>query len=142
MKIFLSLLLLGVVVYFMYRRAQDYGYPWEEQVVLSSYESNKRYRGGAEELYVHGEVRNRTRKSLTAEIECKILPEGMTLTPKATTAVALGPEEALPFDLGLRSRRNVTGAECRVREWSAGGGLEEKAVRGVRSLFDRLRRHF
>ncbi len=142
MKTLLWLVLLGVVVYFMVRRAQDYGYPWEEQVEITSYEASKRYRAGSEQLYVHGEVRNNTRKSVGAEIECKTLPEGMTLTPKATTSVSLDPEEVLTFEMDLRSRRNVTGAECRVRDWRAGGGVEEKVVRGVRSLYNRLRSSF
>lgn len=142
MKIFLWLLLLGIVIYFMYRRAEDYGYPWEEQVVLTNYETNKRYRAGNDQVYVHGEVRNRTRKSVTAEIECKALPEGMTLTPKSTTSVQLNSEEARPFDMGLRSRREITGAECRVRDWSAGSGLEDQAMRGARKLYQRVRSFF
>ena len=142
MRMFLLLVFLGAVIYFMVRRAQDYGFPWEDQVVLTSYEASKRYRAGSEQLYVHGEIRNETRKKITAEVECKSLPEGMTLTPKSTASVTLAAEEATQFEMDLRARQNATGAECKISEWHVGGGLEEKVVRGVQSLFNRLSQTF
>ncbi len=142
MKTFIWLVFLGIAVYFMVRRAQDYGYPWEDQVEIASYEANKRYRAGSEQLYVHGQVRNNTRKNVGAEIECKTLPGGMTLTPKNTTSVALAPEEILSFEMDLRSRRESTGAECRVRDWHAEGGIEEKVIQGAQKLFNRIRYAF
>jgi len=138
MRTLLLLVFLGGVIYFMVRRAQDYGFPWEDQVSLTSYESNKRYRAGSEQLYVHGQIQNWTRKSITAEIECKSLPEGMTLTPKSTTSIALGAEEALQFEMEIVARQNATGAECKIGTWRVGGGLEEKVVRGAQNLFNRL----
>jgi hypothetical protein len=62
----------------------------------------------------------------------------MTLTPKSTTSIALPAEEAMQFEMDLRARQNATGAECKISEWHVGGGLEEKVVRGVQSLFNRL----
>ena len=139
MKMFLWLTLLGIVVYFMVQRVKDYGYPWEDQVVLTNYDTNKRFRGGSEQFYVFGEVHNRTRKKVSAVIECKAVPGGMTLTPKATHAVELDAKETAPFDMGIRTRQNTTGAECKIADWSAGDGLEARVMRGVRGLFDRFR---
>ena len=142
MRTFLWLVLLGAVVYFMHRRAREYGYPWEDQVVLTHVDAGTRYRGGSEQMIVQGEVRNRTLKAVTAEITCTSLPQGMTLTPKATQSVELQPQEGRPFEIGLTSRRTATGADCEVSSWNAGGGLEEKLVRGVRRQFDRIRHAF
>ncbi len=142
MKTFVWLLLLGLVVYFMVRRVQDYGYPWEDQVVLVNYDTNKRFRGGSEQFYVFGEVHNRTRKRVSAVIECKSLPAGMTLTPKSTQTLHLHARETSPFDMELRTRRSATGAECRVSDWSAGDGLEATVMRGVQRLFQRVRAMF
>lgn len=142
MKTAFWVVLLGIVIFFMYMRVRDYGFPWEDQVVLSDYEANKRYRGGGEQLYVFGEVANRTRKPVTAEVECKTLPPGMTLTPKATKMLKLNPNESVAFDMELRSRRNATGAECAIRKWSAGGGLEERVMQGAQRIYQAIRAGF
>lgn len=142
MKTVLWLMLLGVIVYFGYRRAHDYGLPWEDQVALVHYENSKRYRGGGEEVYVHGEVENRTRKKMVAEVECKTLPEGMTLTPKGRTSVRLEPLERMPFDVSLTTRREVTGAACKVSSWNIEDGLEAQVIRQAQHVFLRIKRLF
>lgn len=139
MKTFLWLLLLGLIIFVGYRRAHDYGLPWQEQVALVSYENSKRYRGGGEEIFVHGEIQNHTRKKVVAEVECKTLPEGMTLTPKGRTTVSMEPLERLPFDVSLRTRREVTGAACKVSKWSIEDGLEAQMIRSVRNGIARVR---
>ena len=138
MKTFLLLVVLGLIVYFGYRRATDYGLPWEDHIVLTSYEHALRYGSGSEEFYVHGMVKNQTRKHVEAEIECKTLPEGMTITPKSRTSVTLGPEEEAPFDMTLRSNLTVTGAKCRVLQWDTEGGAEIRAWNWVRSQWNRF----
>ena len=140
MKPFLWLLLLGGIVYVMYSRATVYGLPWNEQVVITNYDAIERYSGGR--LYVNGEVRNRTRKPVRALIECTAVPPGMTITPKASTSVDLQAEEAFPFSMEINSRPNTTGAECKVRDWNAGGGLEEKLIRSAQQTFRRVRGWF
>lgn len=142
MKTFLWLVLLGLVVFFMVRRVQDYGYPWQDQVILTNYDTNVRYRGGADQFYVFGEVHNRTRKKVSAVIECKTLPAGMTLTPKSTKTLEMDAEGTVPFDMELRSRRNATGAECKVSDWTAGDGLEARVMRGGQRLFTRIKAFF
>lgn len=142
MKTFFWLLLLGLVVFFMVQRVQDYGYPWEDQVELTNYDTNVRFASGSEQFYVYGEVYNRTRKKVSAVVECKSLPAGMTLTPKSTRALALDPRETAPFDMELRTRRNATGAECKIADWSAGDGLEARVMHGVQTVFSRIKALF
>lgn len=142
MKMFFWLLLLGIVVFFMVRRVQDYGYPWEDQVVLTNYDTNSRFRGGSEQFYVFGEVQNRTRKQVSAVIECKAVPGGMTLTPKATYDVQMDANETVPFDMAIRSRQNATGAECKIGDWTAGDGLEARVMHGARRMIARIKAGF
>lgn len=134
MKTFLWLLLLGVIIYVGYVRSRDYGFPWDEQVEIVHYEHNRRHIQGDQRIYVHGEVRNQTRKPVQAEIECKTLPEGLTLTPKSWTTVTMQAREVVPFHLQIESRMNATGAACKVRSWSVGGGLEERVWGSAKRL--------
>ncbi len=138
MKTFLWVLILGIVAYFLYRRAQDYGFPWESQVAIANYAYNKRYVSGSEALYVYGDVENRTRKRVQATVECTALPEGITITSKTWTDVAMQPLERVPFNLSMNSKREMTGAECRVRKWDIEGGLEDRVSTAVRRLYRRI----
>lgn len=139
MKTFLLLIVLGVAAYFIYRRAEDYGLPWKAQVSLVDYESTRRHVDGREEIFVNGNAQNHTRKNVHASVECKALPEGMTLTSKSATDVSMLPGERVPFHLSLRNRTGATGAECRVRKWSVEGGLEEKMSGAVKKIYTRIR---
>ena len=139
MKTFLWLIVLGIAAYFIYRRAHDYGPPWKAQVSIVDYEFNKRYVGGSEELFVNGNTQNHTRKNVRASVECKALPEGMTLTSKAATDVSMLPGERVPFHLSLKNRTGATGADCRVRKWSVEGGLEEKMGGAVKKIYTRIK---
>lgn len=139
MKSFVWLLILGVVIYFMYRRVQDFGFPWEDQIVVRGVETMNHHRSGGAQVHVRGEVRNMTRKRVQAEIECKSLPAGMTLSPKASMSVALQPEEVAPFDMMVKANANTTGAECKVSDWTAGNSFEERVIRSVRQLYIRVR---
>ena len=142
MKTFFWVIVLATVAYFLYRRAHVYGFPWESQVAIASYESNRRSMSGNEELYVFGEVENRTRKRVQATVQCKALPGGMTLASKSGTEVVVEPLERVPFDLSLAYMSGTTGAECRILEWNVEGGLEERATGAVMSLFRRIKALF
>lgn len=142
MKTCLWLLGLGLVIFLMYRRAHDYGLPWEQQVVIANYEHGRSFSGDAGTIHVTGEVRNETRKRVQAEIQCKTLPGGMTITPKASTTVDLGPLGNVPFNVSLTSRSGVTGAECKVERWRVEDALDKKLLRSARQFVTRVRHRF
>ena len=142
MKTFLLMILLGVLVFLLYRHVQDFGYPWHDQITLTQYESISRYRGSGGEVYVHGEVHNRTQKRLHVEVECVVLPAGMTLTPKGTTTVTLEAQEKAPFEVALTSRRDVQDTACEIGTWRVEGRMDEALASTLWQAVGRVKRWF
>lgn len=142
MKTFLLVLLLGGILYLLYRHAQDFGYPWEDQVTLTQYDSISRYRSGGGQVYVHGEVQNRTQRRLHVEVECVVLPAGMTLTPKGMTAVTLEAQEKAPFEVALTARREVQSTACEIGTWQVDGGMDDALASMLWRAVGQVRRWF
>lgn len=137
MKTFLLVLLLGVIAYLGYRRANDYGWPWEAQVVITRADHSMRGRN-SNEVFIDGELKNRTRTTVTALVECKVLPGGTTLSPKAATTVELPPSATVEFRASTRTNKKATGLECKVAEWQTGRGLEDRWLGKAKSFFRRF----
>lgn len=137
MRTLLLLLLLGVVLYLGYRRATVYGWPWEAQVVVAYAEHSTRGRQ-SRQVYVEGELTNRTGVPGEALVECKVLPGGRTLSPKATATVQVPPRASAGFRTSTSSPVRPTGVDCHVTEWTTGRGLEDRWIDRVSDFFRRL----
>lgn len=137
MKTFGLVLLLGVILFLGYRRAETYGWPWQSQVEIVRADHSMRGRNSTT-VYVDGEVRNRTKVAGTAEIECAILPGTATIAPKTVVTVELGPEAVAAFQASTNVRTKATGLRCKISDWNTGEAQESQWWDGVKNFFGRF----
>lgn len=137
MKTFGLVLLMGVILFLGYRRAEHYGWPWQSQVEILRADHTLRGRN-TNTVYVDGEVRNRTKVAGTAVIDCAILPGTATIAPKTTVTVEVGPEATATFQSSTNVRRKPTGLNCKVSDWTTGEAQETRWMDGIKNFFGRF----